>query len=95
MGDVSFLEGVCTYDRYTLPKTNVFAPENGWLEDEIALLGFGLPSKDMLLSQRVHVYETNRFNILFLAAVSKNGSGIQQFALPDHGLTGCLCYWLT
>ena len=26
---------------------------------------------------------------LFLAAFFNNGSSIQQFALPDHGLTGC------
>ena len=24
-----------------LPEANIFAPENGWLEDEIFLLGFG------------------------------------------------------
>ena len=23
----------------TLPKTNIFAPENGWLEDEISFWG--------------------------------------------------------
>ena len=32
---------------------------------------------------------------ILLAAVSKNGSDIQQFAFSDHGLTGCLRYWLT
>ncbi len=25
----------------TLPETNIFAPENGWLEDKPFLLGFG------------------------------------------------------
>ena len=36
---------------YILPETNV-APENGWLEDEIAYWE-GLFSRDMLVSQRV------------------------------------------
>ena len=26
----------------TLPETNIFAPENGWLEYDPFLLGFGL-----------------------------------------------------
>ena len=32
MGYVSFREG-------TLPETNIFAPENGWLEDDPFLVG--------------------------------------------------------
>ena len=28
--------------KFTLPQTNIFAPENGWLEYDPFLLGFGL-----------------------------------------------------
>ena len=30
------------FELYTLPETNIFAPENGWLEYDPFLLGFGL-----------------------------------------------------
>ena len=36
---------------YTLPETNV-APENGWLEDDPFLLGFGLFSGAFAVSFR-------------------------------------------
>ena len=41
----------------TLYKSNIFAPENGWLEDDPFLLGPGLFSGDMLVSGRVHVVD--------------------------------------
>ena len=35
--------------EFALPETNSkFAPENGWLEDDCFLLGFGLSSGVML-----------------------------------------------
>ena len=39
--------------RFTLPETNIFAPENGWLEYDCFLLGFGLFSGAMLVSGSV------------------------------------------
>ena len=39
--------------RYTLPETNIFAPENGWLEDDPFLLRRLLGSCELLVSGRV------------------------------------------
>ena len=36
MGDTSSND---SFWGYTLPKTNIFAPENGWLEDDISFWG--------------------------------------------------------
>ena len=35
--------------RFTLHETHIFAPKNGWLEDDPFLLGFGLFSGVNLL----------------------------------------------
>ena len=35
-------ENICRFFCYTLPETNIFAPENGWLEYDRFLLGPGL-----------------------------------------------------
>ena len=59
---------------YTLPKTNV-APENGWLEDEIACWE-GLFSRDMLVSQRV----------VDLTLQLTHGGKSAAFARPDDGM---------
>ena len=37
----------------TLPETNVFAPENGWLEDDPFLLGRPIFRCELLVSGRV------------------------------------------
>ena len=43
------------YNQYTLPETNIFAPENGWLEDDPA--SFRGPAtvrgRELLVSGRV------------------------------------------
>ncbi len=38
---------------YTLPETNIFAPEDGWLEDFLVSFWDGLFSGAMLVSARV------------------------------------------
>ena len=43
----------------TLPKTNIFAPENGWLEVEVSYWE-GLFSGDMLVSGRGDPYQKDR-----------------------------------
>ena len=40
---VQFVTGTFLALSSTLPKTNIFAPENGWLEDDRFLLGWLLP----------------------------------------------------
>ena len=50
-----FFNGICSTwishqtRSYTLPETNIFAPENGWLEYDPFLLGPGLFSGVNLL----------------------------------------------
>ena len=43
---------VMIYHDGILPKTNIFAPENGWLEDHRFLLGPGLFSEAFTVSFR-------------------------------------------
>ena len=48
-----FLSKVGIFVRIgTLPETNIFAPENGWLEYDPFLLGFTLVSGDFAVSFR-------------------------------------------
>ena len=37
---------------HTFPKTNMFAPENGWLEDETSFLGWPMFRGELLVSGR-------------------------------------------
>ena len=39
LGDMLVFGGVHIYRSLTLPETNTFAPENGWLEYDPFLLG--------------------------------------------------------
>ena len=48
----------CRAGFITLPETNIdIAPENGWLEDDGFLLGFGLFLRTMLVSGSVIHHE--------------------------------------
>ena len=42
----------CNLEKNTLPETNIFALENGWLEDDSFLLGPGLFSGAFAVSFR-------------------------------------------
>ena len=42
-------------ELYTLPETNIFAPENGWLEDDPFLLVWPMFRGELLVSGRVSI----------------------------------------
>ena len=44
------------YWSYTIPETNIFAPENGWLEDDPFLLGWPIFKGELLVLGSVRVY---------------------------------------
>ena len=45
-----------SFRECTLPETNIFAPENGWLEYDCFLLGFGLFSDAKMLVSGSRVF---------------------------------------
>ena len=47
---------------FTLPETNIFAPENGWLEDDRFLLGWPIFRGELLVSGRVFFFETPKIS---------------------------------
>ena len=50
---IAIQESFLVWLRFTVPETNIFAPEKSWLGDDPFLLGFGLFSGAMLVLGRV------------------------------------------
>ena len=57
----------------TLPKTNIFAPENGWLDDDPFLVGAGLFSGGKLLVSGRVIYNAQEKRLLGCPRKLANG----------------------